>query len=89
MQEIADNGGFLLSIGEALGGFIAGIPSAIGSLFSGIGSGAGVSGPLDWILLVIGLSLLLSVIRGVKRGRIVGPAIRGLLGVALLGWAVS
>ena len=36
-----------------------------------------------------GVAFLLSTIRGVRRGRIVGPAIRGVIAVALMGWAVS
>ncbi len=89
MDETADNGGVLQSIGEAVGGFLAGIPPAINAFFSGLGEGAGVAGPFDWIALILGLALLLSVIRGLKRGRIVGPVIRGFIGVALMGWAVT
>lgn len=89
MSETADSNGFLQSIGEAIGGFISALPSAIGSFFAGLGQGAGVHGALDWTALVVAIALLLSVVRGVKRGRVVGPAVRGLLGVMLLGWAVT
>lgn len=84
-----NSGGFLGSLGEAIGGFIANIPPALGAFFGGVGQGAGVHGLLDWAALLIGLGLLISVVRGVRRGRIIGPAIRGLIGVALMGWAVS
>lgn len=89
MQETSESGGFLQTLGEGLGGFLAGIPPAIGSFFSGVGAGAGVNGLFDWAALLIGLSLLLSTVMGLKRGRIVGPFIRGAIGVALMGWAVS
>ena len=89
MADTAASDGFLRSIGEAVGGFFAGLPSGISSFFGGLGEGAGVHGAVDWIAFVIGLALLLSVVRGVRRGRIVGPALRGLIGVALMGWAVS
>ena len=75
--------------GEAVGGVISEIPSTVGSFFAGVGEGAGVHGFLDWAALLIGFSLLISVIQGVRRGRIVGPAIRGVIGIALMGWAVS
>lgn len=76
------------SIGEAVGAFLSGIPGAISGFFSGVGAGAGVHGILDWSAFIIGIALLVSVIRGIKRGRIVGPAVRGLIGVTLMGWAV-
>ena len=77
------------SSGEAVGSVISEVPSTLSSFFAGVGEGAGVHGFLDWAALLIGLSFLLSVIQGVRRGRIVGPAIRGVIGVALMGWAVS
>ena len=89
MSESADADGVLHSAGEGVGGFIAGIPAALGDFFSGVGEGAGVDGVVDWAALIIGLALLLSVIRGVKRGRIVGPMIRGVMAVALMGWAIA
>ena len=89
MSESADADGVLHSAGEGIGGFIAGIPAALGDFFSGVGEGAGVDGVVDWAALIIGLALLLSVIRGVKRGRIVGPMIRGVMAVALMGWAIA
>ncbi len=89
MDEVTDSGSVSESAGEAVGGFLAGIPPAISDFFSGVGQGAGVSGIFDWISLIVGMALLLSVIRGVRRGRIVGPAIRGVIGVALMGWAVT
>jgi hypothetical protein len=89
MDEAAESGSVTASAGEAVGGFLAGIPPAIGDFFSGVGQGAGVAGLFDWAALIVGIALLLSVIRGVRRGRIVGPAIRGVIGVALMGWAVS
>lgn len=89
MADSSRADGFLQSAGEAIGSFIAAIPGAIGSFFAGLGEGAGVHGPADWMALVIGTALLLSTIRGLRAGRIVGPALRGVIGVALLGWAVA
>lgn len=89
MDETADSGGFLQSIGEAVGGFLSAIPPAFSSFFSGVGAGAGVHGVLDWIALILGIALLLSVYKGIKAGRVVGPAMRCLIGIALMGWAVS
>jgi hypothetical protein len=79
----------LQSAGEAVGGFIASIPPALASFFGGVGAGAGVHGIIDWAALLLGIGFLLSVIRGIRRGRIVGPALRGVIGVALMGWAVT
>jgi hypothetical protein len=89
MDQATETDSFLQSLGESLGGFLAGLPSAIGSFFSGVGQGAGVHGLIDWIALVVGIALMISVVRGVRAGRIVGPALRGVIGVALMGWAVS
>lgn len=89
MNSRADSGSFLQNVGEGVGNFLSAIPPAIGDFFSGVGQGAGVSGFLDWAALLIGLALLVSVIRGFKRGRIVGPVLRGFIGVALMGWAVA
>ncbi|MFK7829323.1 MAG: hypothetical protein AB8B57_06030 [Congregibacter sp.] len=89
MNETAGSGGFLRSIGESVGSFLAGIPPAIGEFFGGVGQGAGVNGILDWTALILGLALLLSTIRGFKRGRIVGPMFRGMIGVAIMGWAIA
>jgi hypothetical protein len=79
----------LQSLGEAIGGFLAQLPAAIRSFFTGIGQGAGVHGVLDWTCLIVGLALLLSTLRGFRTGRIVGPVLRGFIGVALMGWAVT
>lgn len=84
-----ESGGAVQASGEAVGGVISEIPSTVGSFFAGVGEGAGVHGILDWAALLIGVSFLLSTIRGIKRGRIFGPAIRGFIGIALMGWAVS
>ncbi|MEE4278122.1 MAG: hypothetical protein V2I82_06620 [Halieaceae bacterium] len=89
MNETEASGGLLKSLGEGVGNFISAIPGAINSFFSGLGEGAGVHGAIDWIALVISIAMLISAARGIKRGRIVGPALGGLIGVALLGWAVS
>jgi hypothetical protein len=89
MAEAAASDGFLRSSGEAVGGFLSKIPAALSDFFSGVGDGAGIDGLADWVLLVLGLAMLLSVVRGVRAGRIVGPVLRGLVGVALLGWAVA
>lgn len=89
MNATAESGGLLQASGEALGSFIAGIPGAVRGFFGGLGQGAGISGVLDWIALVIAIALLLSVVRSVRRGRIVGPFINGVIAIALLGWAVS
>lgn len=89
MAESTESEGALSSAGEAVGGVLSAIPDAIGSFFGGVGEGAGVHGPFDWIALVVGLALLLSTIRGFRRGRIVGPMLRGFFGVVLMGWAVT
>ncbi len=89
MSDASESSGFLRSVGESIGGFLSAIPDAINSLVSGIGVGAGVHGFFDWVCLVFGIALLLSVYRGVKRGRFVGPIVRGFIGVVLMGWAVS
>jgi hypothetical protein len=89
MADSSDSEGFLRAIGEAVGGFIAGLPDAVSSFFGGVGAGARVQGMFDWIALVLGFARLASVAQGVRRGKIVGPAMRGLVAIALLGWAVS
>ena len=89
MQETAEAEGALHTTGEAVGGFISKIPGAISSFFGGVGEGAGVHGTFDWIALILGVALLASVYRGFKRGRIVGPMLSGLIGITLMGWAVS
>jgi hypothetical protein len=89
MNTDPDSGGMLQGLGQALGGFIAGIPDGVRSFFAGLGEGAGVSGVFDWIALLISIALLLSVVRSVRRGRVVGPFISGAIAIALLGWAVT
>ena len=89
MDARAQSGGILQALGEAVGSFLSGIPPAVRSFVTGVGEGAGVHGFLDWTALVLGLALLLSVIRSLKAGRIVGPVVRGAIGIALMGWAVS
>lgn len=89
MSDTESSGGIFQSMGETIGGFISGIPPAMGDFFTGVGKGAGVNGILDWTLLLIGIALLLSVIRGLKRGKFIGPAVRGLIGIALMGLAVA
>lgn len=89
MDAEAESGGFFRSLGEFIGNALSGIPDALNSLFSGISEGAGVYGFVEWAAFLIGLSFLVSVIAGVKRGRIVGPVVRGFIGVALMGWAVA
>lgn len=89
MAETADSGGVVQSAGEGVGGFIAGIPPAISNFFTGVGEGAGVHGIVDWAALIIGIAFLVSVVQGFRQGRIVGPAIRGVIAVALMGFAVA
>jgi hypothetical protein len=89
MSDAADSDGVLRTAGEGVGGFIAGIPSAISDFFGGVGEGAGVHGTFDWIALIIGLALLASAVRGLRRGRIVGPVVNGFLAVAFMGWAIA
>ncbi len=89
MDETSESGSVSESAGEAVGGVLAKVPPAIADFFSGVGEGAGVHGVIDWTALIVGVAFLLSTIRGVRRGRIVGPAIRGIIAVALMGWAVS
>lgn len=89
MEDTADSGGIIQWLGEVVGGFLAGIPPALGNFFTGVGEGAGVYGFVDWAALIIGIALLLSGIKGLKAGSVVGPIIRGAIGVALMGWAVS
>ena len=80
MSDDGETGGFLASIGEAVGGFIAGIPSALGSFFGGVGEGAGVHGFFDWAALLVGIALLEAVVL---------CNLGGVIGVALMGWAVT
>lgn len=89
MSDSPDSGGTIESAGEAVGGVLSRIPSAVGDFFAGLGNGAGVHGTLDWAALVISIALFLSVVQGVRKGRIVGPFIRGAIAVALMGWAVA
>lgn len=89
MEETTDSGGILQWLGEVVGGFLAGIPPAIGNFFTGVGEGAGVYGFMDWAALILGIALLLSAIKGLSSGRIVGPILSGAIGLALMGWAVS
>ncbi|WOJ92850.1 hypothetical protein R0135_13795 [Congregibacter variabilis] len=89
MDEATESGGMAQSSGEAVGGVISGIPGTLSDFFAGVGKGAGVNGMIDWAALIIGIALLVSVVRGLKRGRIVGPVVSGFIAVALMGWAVS
>ncbi|GEM_PF-1178017 len=89
MDASAQSGDFLRSAGESVGSFLAGIPPALGHFFGGLGASAGVNGVLDWTTLLFGIALLLSTIQGLMRGRIVGSALRGVMGVALMGWAMT
>ena len=89
MEETTESGGVLQWLGEVIGGFLAGIPPAIGNFFTGVGEGAGVHGFLDWTALILGIALLHSAVKGLKGGGVVGPILRGAIGVALMGWAVS
>ena len=89
MEETTESGGVLQWLGEVIDGFLAGIPPAIGNFFTGVGEGAGVHGFLDWTALILGIALLLSAVKGLKGGGVVGPILRGAIGVALMGWAVS
>jgi hypothetical protein len=89
MSTSASSGGFLRSVGESVGSFLAGIPPAINDFFGGVSAGAGVYGFVDWVALIVGLALLISAVRGLMRGAIVGPVLRGFIGLAAMGWAVS
>jgi hypothetical protein len=73
MEQTENSGGILQWLGEVVGGFLAGIPPAIGNFFTGVGEGAGVYGFLDSTALVLGIALLLSAVKGLKGGGIVGP----------------
>ena len=89
MATRGESESMLHSVGESVGGFLASLPDSIGSFFAGIGAGAGVQGFFDWAGLIIGLALLLSTVKSFRAGRIVGPMLRGFVGVALMGWAVT
>ncbi|MFT7288295.1 MAG: hypothetical protein ACI87W_002412, partial [Halieaceae bacterium] len=89
MSTAADSDSVLHSAGEGVGGFLAGIQPAMGDFFSGVVEGAGVHGMLDRIALIIGIALLVLTIQGLRRGRIVGPMLRGVIAVAFRGWAVT
>jgi hypothetical protein len=89
MSDSANSSGFLRAVGESVGSFLAGIPPAINDFFGGVSAGAGVQGFVDWVALIVGLALLISAVRGFMRGVIVGPALRGFIGLAAMGWAVS
>lgn len=89
MDATADSSNFLRSAGESVGSFLAGVPPAMADFFGGVGASAGVHGVFDWTALLFGIALLLSTIRGLTRGRIVGSVLRGVIGVALMGWAMT
>ena len=89
MEDAESSDGILNWLGELVGNFLAAIPGALGDFFTGVGEGAGVSGTVDWMALIIGLALVLGGAKGLKDGRIVGPIIGGAIGVALMGWAIS
>jgi len=84
-----DSGDILRTAGEGVGSFLAGIPPALMDFFGGVGAGAGLHGWMDWAAMFIGLALLLSAFRGIRRARIVGPLLSGAIGVALMGWAIA
>ncbi|MFN2330026.1 MAG: hypothetical protein ABR612_14010 [Chromatocurvus sp.] len=89
MSEVSDSGSIIRSAGESIGGFLAGIPPALVNFVSGVGEGAGLHGLLDWTAMIVGIALLLSTIRGLMNGRIVGPVLRGAVGVVFMGWAIA
>ncbi|MHA7817837.1 MAG: hypothetical protein ACX93N_15275 [Pseudohaliea sp.] len=86
---MSNSSGIVRAAGEGVGNFLAGIPSALIDFFSGIAAGAGLHGVLDWAAMILGLGLLLSAVRGLRRKRIVGPMIGGTIGVTLMGWAIA
>ena len=86
---MSNSSGIVRAAGEGVGNFLAGIPPALIDFVSGIAAGAGLHGVLDWAAMILGLGLLLSTVRGLRRKRIVGPMIGGTIGVALMGWAIA
>lgn len=89
MAETSESGGVIQYAGEGVWGVISSIPPAIGDFFTGVGRGAGADRFFDWTAVLIGMVILISVVTGLKRGRIAGPVVSGLIGVTLLGWAVA
>ncbi|MEQ8507582.1 MAG: hypothetical protein RIF37_14485 [Rhodospirillaceae bacterium] len=89
MDGTPDSGGIVHWLGEVVGGFLASIPPAIGNFFTGVGQGAGVYGWVDWAALIIGIALLISGVKGLMAGRVVGSILSGAIGLVLMSWAVS
>ena len=88
-QTEADQPGFLGRIGEAIGNALSSIPSAWNDFFGGVARGAGIDGWLDWLIIIIGLGLFLSAIKGFRNKSIFWPLVTGTIGVALIGWTVT
>ncbi|WP_142847639.1 hypothetical protein [Telmatospirillum sp. J64-1] len=94
--------GLLDRFGEAIGRFVAWIVSlftdtfgslaeGVRSFFGGIARGAGLQNPglFTWILLILGLMILYGAIRSALRGGIVGAVVQGVIGIAVLAWALA
>jgi hypothetical protein len=93
---------FWETLGEALGQVIAWVAdlagavwdrigSAIGDFFAGLARGAGLedAGIFAWVLLVLGILLVLSAIRGFMRRALVGPLFQLAFGLLLIGVVVA
>lgn len=90
MEETAEtDSGVLQWLGEMVGNLLSAIPGALGDFFAGVGEGAGISGYADWGAFLIGLGLILSGVKGLTNGNIVGSIISGAIGVGLMSWAVT
>lgn len=89
MEDASESGGILQWLGEMVGNLLSALPSALVDFFTGVGEGAGISGYADWGAFLIGLALILSGIKGLTNGKIVGSIISGAIGVGLMSWAVT
>jgi len=82
------------SVGEALAWVadnFGDIGAAVGDFFHGVASGAGLQDPTTgtWIGLGLGGLLLVSGIADLLKGEIIAPVFKGVIGLGVLGWALS
>lgn len=98
MKVSTQSEGFFSDIGEAVGAVIAwlssiggGIAEAFGSFFSGVARGSGLenAGWATWATVILGVLLLGMAVRSLLEKEIAGAVVRGLIGLALIAWAMS
>ena len=81
--------GFLGRVGEAIGNAVKSIPAAWNDFFGGVARGAGINGWFDWVIIIIGLGMFFSAIKGFRNKSIFWPLVTGSIGVALIGWTIT